>query len=55
VTLTANGAAVFLRIGSTVVFPDGSWYFPWYETDHKEILFAVTAGGATRTITQVFK
>ena len=55
VTLTANGAAVFLRIGATVVFPDGTWYFPWYETDHKEIVFAVTAGGVTRSITQVFK
>ena len=54
-TLTANGAAVFLRIGATVVFPDGTWYFPWYETDHKEIVFAVTAGGVTRSITQVFK
>jgi hypothetical protein len=37
------------------VFPDGSWYFPWYETQHKEIVFVVTAGGVNRTITQVFR
>jgi hypothetical protein len=55
VTLTANGELVFLRIGSTIVFPDGTWYFPWYETQHKEIVFVVTAGGVSRTITQVFK
>ena len=55
VTLTANGDVVFLRIGSTVVFPDGSWYFPWYEIQHKEIVFVVTAGGVSRTLTQVFR
>ena len=55
VTLTANGDVVFLRIGSTVVFPDGSWYFPWYEAQHKEIVFVVTAGGVSRTLTQVFR
>ena len=55
VTLTANGDVVFLRIGSTVVFPDGSWYFPWYETQHKEIVFVVTASGVSRTLTQVFR
>ena len=55
VTLTANGEVVFLRIGSTVVFPDGSWYFPWSETQHKEIVFVVTAGGVSRSITQVFR
>ena len=55
VTLTANGEVVFLRIGATVVYPDGSWYFPWSETQHKEIVFVVTAGGVSRSITQVFK
>jgi hypothetical protein len=55
VTLTANGDAVFLRIGATTVFPDGSWYFPWSENQHKEIVFVVTAGGVSRTITQVFR
>jgi hypothetical protein len=55
VTLTANGDVVFLRIGSTVVYPDGSWYFAWYEYQHKEIVFVVTAGGVSRSITQVFK
>jgi hypothetical protein len=55
VTLTANGEVVFLRIGSTVVFPDGTWYFPWSESQHKEIVFVVTAGGVSRSITQVFR
>ena len=55
VTLTANGEAVFLRIGRTDVYPDGSWYFAWSETVHKEIVFVVTAGGVSRTITQVFR
>ena len=55
VTLTANGGVVFLRIGSTVVYPDGTWYFAWSENQHKEIVFVVTAGGVSRTITQVFR
>jgi len=55
VRLTANGEVVFLRIGSTIVFPDGTWYFPWSENQHKEIVFVVTAGGVSRTLTQVFK
>lgn len=55
VTLTANGDVVFLRIGSTVVYPDGTWYFAWSETQHKEIVFVVTAGGVSRKITQVFR
>jgi hypothetical protein len=55
VTLTANGDVVFLRIGSTVVYPDGTWYFAWSENQHKEIVFVVTAGGVSRTITQVFR
>jgi hypothetical protein len=55
VTLTANGEVVFLRIGSTVVYPDGTWYFPWSETQHKEIVFVVTAGGVSRSITQAFR
>ena len=55
VTLTANGSVVFLRIGSTVVYPDGTWYFAWSENQHKEIVFVVTAGGVSRTITQVFR
>ena len=55
VTLTANGDVVFLRIGSTVVYPDGTWYFAWSENQHKEIVFVVTAGGLSRTITQVFR
>jgi len=55
VTLTANGEVVFLRIGSTVVFPDGSWYFAWSETQHKEIVFVVSAGGVIRSITQIFR
>ena len=55
VTLTANGEAVFLRIGRTDVYPDGSWYFAWSETVHKEIVFVVTAGGVSRTITQAFR
>ena len=55
VTLTANGGVVFLRIGSTVVYPDGTWYFAWSENQHNEIVFVVTAGGVSRTITQVFR
>jgi hypothetical protein len=55
VTLTANGEVMFLRIGRTDVYPDGTWYFAWYETQHKEIVFVVTAGGVSRTITQVFR
>jgi hypothetical protein len=55
VTLTANGEVVFLRIGRTDVYPDGTWYFAWSETAHKEIVFVVTAGGVSRTITQTFR
>jgi hypothetical protein len=55
VTLTANGEVQFLRIGRTDVYPDGTWYFAWYEPQHKEIIFVVTAGGVSRTITQVFR
>jgi hypothetical protein len=54
VTLTANGQPQFLRIGSTVVYPDGSWYFAWRESTHVTIVFVVTAGGVSRTITQTF-
>lgn len=55
VTLTADGEVVFLRVGRTDVYPDGSWYFAWSETAHKEIVFVVTAGGVSRTITQAFR
>ena len=55
VTLTANGEVVFLRIGRTDVYPDGTFYFAWSETVHKEIVFVVTAAGVSRTITQVFR
>ena len=49
VTLTANGQSQFLRIGSTVVYPDGSWYFAWRESTHMTIVFVVTAGGVSRS------
>ena len=52
VTLTANGSPVFLRIGRTTVYPDGSWYFAWSETQHVTIVFVVTAGGVSRSLTQ---
>jgi hypothetical protein len=54
VTLTANGAGIFLRIGSTVVHPDGTFYFPWVEQSAKTIVFVVSAGGVTRTFSGVF-
>lgn len=50
VTLTANGVNIFLRIGSTVVYPDGTWYFPWSESElPKTVAFVVSAGGVSRT------
>lgn len=58
VTLTANGADIFLRIGSTVVYPDGTWYFPWlehFETSMpKSVEFVVSPGGVSRTFTATF-
>ena len=53
-TLTADGAAIFLRLGSTMAYPDGTFYFPWLERSAKTIIFVVSAGGVSRTFSAIF-
>jgi len=54
ITLTANGAPVFIRIGPTVASAQGTYYFPWTERTAATIVFVVSAGGVSRPFTAIF-